>query len=242
MNVDERGRLLIVEPAPSTLHLYSDRLSRAGFKVEEVSEASDALRRIESKHFDFLINDLRMPDGLELLRHLHQRSAGVQTVLLLDSPDNQVIVEAAELGVFQCLIKPIKPDLLVAALVVARRNLLSPQTPGSPRTARVAPNKAGSFTATEAKNKFGQILEKALHGDVVVITKHDAEKAVLISMEAFEALSRAPESRIDTLSAEFDTLLARMQGPAARQAMHLAFHASPKQLGKAAVAAARKRV
>ena len=80
-----------------------------------------------------------------------------------------------------------------------------------------------------------------MQGGVVVITKHDAPKAVLISMDEYTALSSASESRINSLSAEFDSLLMRMQGPKARKAMRSAFHASPKQLGKAAVVAARKR-
>jgi prevent-host-death family protein len=96
-------------------------------------------------------------------------------------------------------------------------------------------------TATEAKNRFGRLLEKAMRGGVVVITKHDAPQAVLISMEEYTALSSAPEARINSLSAEFDSLLTRMQRPGARKAMQAAFHASPKQLGKAAVVAARKR-
>ena len=98
-------------------------------------------------------------------------------------------------------------------------------------------------TATEAKNKFGRLLEKAMQGGVVVITKHDAPKAVLISMDEYTALASAPESRINSLSAEFDSRLMRMQRPGARNAMKSAFHASPKQIGKAAVinVAARKR-
>ncbi len=98
-----------------------------------------------------------------------------------------------------------------------------------------------SVTATEAKNTFGQLLEKAMQGGVVVITKHDAPKAVMISMDEYTALSSASESRINSLSAEFDSLLMHMQGAKARKAMKTAFHASPKQLGKAAVVAARKR-
>jgi hypothetical protein len=43
------------------------------------------------------------------------------------------------------------------------------------------------------------------------------------------------------LKAKFDDLLARMQTPAARKAMDKAFYASPAEVGKAAVAAARKR-
>ncbi len=98
-----------------------------------------------------------------------------------------------------------------------------------------------SVTATDAKNKFGRLLEKAMHGGVVVITKHDEPKAVLISMDEYTALSNAPESRINTLSAEFDSLLMSMQRPGVRNSIQAAFRASPKRMGKAAVAAARKR-
>lgn len=100
---------------------------------------------------------------------------------------------------------------------------------------------AERISATVAKNQFGRILEGVIRGGTVVITKHDAPKAVLISVEEFHALSRANQTRLDTLSREFDALLVRMQTPAARAGMKAAFGASPKQLGKTAVAAARKR-
>ena len=105
----------------------------------------------------------------------------------------------------------------------------------------VADKDRALVTATEAKNKFGRLLEKAMQGGVVVITKHDSPKAVLISMDEYTLLSEAPEARINSLSAEFDSLLMRMQSPGARNSMQSAFHSSPRQLGKAAIAAARKR-
>lgn len=98
-----------------------------------------------------------------------------------------------------------------------------------------------SISATEAKNEFGRILEDVIRGGAVVITKHAVPKAVLISIEEFDSLSRAGRAELDTLSREFDALLSRMQAPAARAGMKAAFAASPNQLGKAAVAAARKR-
>lgn len=98
-----------------------------------------------------------------------------------------------------------------------------------------------SVTATDAKKEFGRVLEAVMHGGAVVITKHDAPKAVLISVEEFNALSEAGETRLDTLSDQFDALLDRMQTPRARRGMKAAFGASPKQLGKAAIAAARRR-
>jgi antitoxin Phd len=98
-----------------------------------------------------------------------------------------------------------------------------------------------SYTATEAKNEFGRLLEQAIQGTTVVITKHDSPRAVLISIAHFQALEEAPQLKLDRLTEQFDTLLERMQSPKARRGMAAAFRADNKQLGKAAVAAARKR-
>ena len=100
---------------------------------------------------------------------------------------------------------------------------------------------ASSFTATDAKKQFARVLEMVLQGAAVVITKHDAPKAVLLSVDEFNALTRGAEGTLDTLSAEFDALLTRMQTPRARAGMKAAFDASPRELGKAAVTATRKR-
>ena len=109
------------------------------------------------------------------------------------------------------------------------------------RNRRGEPVEASSFTATDAKKQFGQVLELVLRGGVVVITKHDAPKAIVLSMDEFNALTQGSERRLDSLSADFDAMLARMQTPRARSAMKAAFGASPKELGRAAVVAARKR-
>jgi antitoxin Phd len=115
------------------------------------------------------------------------------------------------------------------------RFLIADNEPSSERTGAV------SISATHAKNEFGRILEKAIQGRTVVITRHNAPKAVLISVNEFNALSRANRVKLDALSGEFDALLARMQTPAVRARMQAAFAASPKRMGKAAVAAARRR-
>jgi len=98
------------------------------------------------------------------------------------------------------------------------------------------------YTATQAKNEFGQVLETVLKGGTVVITKHNSPKAVVISMDAFRKLAPSPETQLNLLGEEFDSLYAGMQTPKARRAMQSLFKASSKALGKAAVKAARKRV
>ena len=94
--------------------------------------------------------------------------------------------------------------------------------------------------ATQVKNEFGAILEKATHGGAVAITRHDTPRAVLVSYEEFESLVQTRARALDNLGAEFDKLLDRMQRPKAKRGMDAAFNASPVKLGRAAVKAARK--
>jgi antitoxin Phd len=98
-----------------------------------------------------------------------------------------------------------------------------------------------TVAASQVKNKFGAIFEKAALGQPVAITKHDTPKAVLLSYEEFSALIRARGNELNQLSAEFETMLQRMQTPKAKKSMTAAFNASPAQLGRAAVKAARKK-
>ena len=106
------------------------------------------------------------------------------------------------------------------------------------------PDLAGtdSVPSTSAKNEFGRILERAIQGGKIVITKHGEPKAVLLSIADFRALTNAHRAGIEALTNEFDSLLAGMQTPAARAGMKAAFDATPKEMGNAATTAARKRV
>jgi prevent-host-death family protein len=99
---------------------------------------------------------------------------------------------------------------------------------------------AAYIPASEAKNRFAAVLENVSKGQDVFITKHNAPKAVVISVERFRALSAATMSMLDKLTADFDVRLARMQTPEAQRAMKKAFSASVGELGNAAVKAARR--
>jgi antitoxin Phd len=118
-------------------------------------------------------------------------------------------------------------------------------TPKLTRRAAARPardqRKPSSYTATQAKNEFGQLLERAIRGDAVIITRHDAPKAVLISMDEYTALKKFPKLALDKLTAEFDAMFERMQTEDARKAMDAAFHATPSKMGNEAARAARKR-
>ena len=123
MNIANKARVLLVEQDQSALRLYSARLSKAGFQVAETSKPTDALRHAENQQFDVLVTDFRLPgmDGLKLFRRLRRDLASLQSVLILDTTDNQLSLEASEFGVFQSLVKPIKPEILQKTVDLAVR-------------------------------------------------------------------------------------------------------------------------
>jgi prevent-host-death family protein len=95
--------------------------------------------------------------------------------------------------------------------------------------------------ATQAKNTFGELLDRVAVSGAVAITRHDTPKAVLLSYEEFESLSSARSETLDALSTQFDGLLERMQTPAAKAGMEAAFNAAPEAIGRAAAEAVRRR-
>jgi len=101
--------------------------------------------------------------------------------------------------------------------------------------------KMESVPATVAKNTFGAILDRAVAGGIVAITKRDKPKAVVLSMEEYQALQSRAANPLQELHGEFDALFASMQSPRTRAAGSKLFATSSAKLGKAAVSGARKR-
>lgn len=95
-----------------------------------------------------------------------------------------------------------------------------------------------TVAATQFKNEFGAVFERAAVTGAIAITKHNTPRAVLLSIAEFEALTRAGAPSLDDLSERFDDLLQRMQAPKAKTAVASAFDAGPADLGSAAVKAA----
>lgn len=97
-----------------------------------------------------------------------------------------------------------------------------------------------TVSSTEAQNEFGRVLDQAARDELVVITRHDVPRAVLMSVSRYQALLGAQETRLGELTARFDVLLEEMQRPDVQAATLRGFRATPKEMGQAAVAAARR--
>jgi antitoxin Phd len=97
-----------------------------------------------------------------------------------------------------------------------------------------------SIPATQLKNELGSVIEKAMKGGAVAITRHDMPRVVLVSYDEFQAMAQARQPNLAALGDEFDRLVQDMQTPRARKGVTDAFDASPAALGKAAVQVASR--
>ncbi len=105
------------------------------------------------------------------------------------------------------------------------------------RNARGELFEAAEVSASDAKNSFGRILERVAKDGGVTITRRREPFAVVIPVATYARLAGTEAGILNTLSAEFDALLERMQAPGVTEAMQRAFDMDPRNLGRAAVGA-----
>lgn len=94
-----------------------------------------------------------------------------------------------------------------------------------------------SMPATEAKNRFGEVLKTARERGPVFIEKHGRYQAVVLDIDTYRSLvekRRTPdEKRLEELRLEFDELYARMQTHEARAVVEKFLSLSDEELNDA---------
>jgi two-component system NtrC family sensor kinase len=72
-------RLLVVDDEPGIREVLLDLLTGLGYAVDTAADGNQALKHIESNHFDLVISDLCMPgvDGPELHRRIRDKDEGL---------------------------------------------------------------------------------------------------------------------------------------------------------------------
>ena len=70
---------------------------------------------------------------------------------------------------------------------------------------------AASVSASDAKNRFGRILDRVATDGGVAITRRRQPIAVVIPVDAYVRLAGAEDGALNSLASEFDRVLERMQ-------------------------------
>jgi len=127
--VSDRPRILMVDDEPSTCQVLAMRLSRSGYEVECVHDASSALERLANEPFDLVLTDLMMEDmsGLDLLRRIRGADSDVPVIILTGHESLESAITATHLRVSDYLTKS---DFSMQELLGAIEHALSEPPPG----------------------------------------------------------------------------------------------------------------
>ena len=115
------ARVLIVEDERAIRLALSGLLRREGYDVEQAADGREAIERIETEAFDFVLTDLALgqgPSGMDVLRASREHQPETPVVMITAHGNEKVAVEAMKLGADDYVPKPFDNDEI--RLVVIR--------------------------------------------------------------------------------------------------------------------------
>jgi two-component system, OmpR family, response regulator MtrA len=112
-----KGRVLIVDDDSSLAEMLSIVLRNEGLEVSHVADGSSAMSAFRSVRPDLVLLDVMLPglDGMEVCRRIRAES-GVPIVMLTARTDTHDIVVGLESGADDYIVKPFKPQELIARI------------------------------------------------------------------------------------------------------------------------------
>lgn len=117
----ERLRLLIVDDEPEVRESVSRLMALEGYDVETASDGETALAAAIARGYDVILLDQKLPDiqGQEVVRRLRRKGLSVPVVIFTGFGNTEAAFEAAALGVFAYVDKPVAPFRLASILRTA---------------------------------------------------------------------------------------------------------------------------
>ncbi|WP_312629450.1 chemotaxis response regulator CheY [Scandinavium sp.] len=114
---DKNLRFLVVDDFATMRRIVRNLLQDLGYKnVEEAEDGQDALNKLRSDKFDFVISDWNMPnlDGLQLLNEIRKDDALKSTPVLMVTAEakKENIIAAAQAGANGYVVKPFTAAIL----------------------------------------------------------------------------------------------------------------------------------
>ena len=123
--------ILVVDDEPNIVELAKLYLEQGGYRVEEASNGSDALSKLDTAKPALIVLDLMLPDidGFEICRQIRKKSDVPILMLTARREDIDKIV-GLELGADDYLTKPFNPRELVARVKAILRRYQAGLRPG----------------------------------------------------------------------------------------------------------------
>jgi two-component system, chemotaxis family, chemotaxis protein CheY len=113
-------KILVVDDSPTVRQQVASALKGAGFELVEACDGAEGLEKLKAEPaVGLVVLDVNMPrmNGLEMLEAMKAGGAnpGVHVIMLTSEGQQSLIERAKKAGAKGWIVKPFKPDLLLAA-------------------------------------------------------------------------------------------------------------------------------
>src|SRR4030067_3092212 len=111
-------RILIVDDEESFRNVVTVILRKEGYEVEGAANGEEGLNKSSTSAFDHVLCDIRMPkmDGLQFLRESQKAGGEAPTIMMSAYGTVDTAIEAMELGGYDYISQPFKPDEIILTL------------------------------------------------------------------------------------------------------------------------------
>jgi DNA-binding NtrC family response regulator len=118
VNEKKKKSILIVEDDKAILKSLKDILQSEGYSVDTAENGQEAIQKSKEKFFNMALLDIKLPDmeGTKLLVTMHEDLPKMMKIMVTGHPSLENSVEALNLGADAYVMKPIKPEKLLALI------------------------------------------------------------------------------------------------------------------------------
>ncbi len=116
--------ILVVDDAAFMRMMIRDILAREGYVIHEAVNGRDAVDKYQQIRPDLVTMDITMPEmsGLAALREIRAADPNARILVVSAMGQQQVIIEALELGAVDFLVKPFQPTKVLETVKKSLRN------------------------------------------------------------------------------------------------------------------------
>ncbi len=113
-----KKKIIVIDDDKSILRTFTRILQKVGYEIDVAETGKEAIEKVEGHQYDLALVDIRLPDmdGTELLARLKKQLQNTVKIMITGFPSLETGVKALDEGADAYLVKPVKPQELLALL------------------------------------------------------------------------------------------------------------------------------
>ncbi len=111
-----KPHILVVDDDESMRFMLQTKLFQCGYNVTLAASGTHAIQILQTtKKFDLIICDLKMPlkTGIDVIKFMREKEITTPMVILTGFPEREKIISAAQMGIQDVLVKPVRHNDLM---------------------------------------------------------------------------------------------------------------------------------